>query len=145
MLAKVDAVIKNETRYLALIVLILSALMQAIYLFAGHWNYTVLLGNILGGGAGILNFFLMGVGIQSALDKDQKGAKTTVSFSHTYRTLLLLVILAIAYFVKIFDIVPTVIALFFASFGIYIRYFAMKKNGTLENNVENNVTGGEEE
>ena len=144
-LSKVDTVVANETKYIALVVLVLSALMEAIYLISGHWNYTVLLGNILGGGAGILNFFLMGLGIQNALEKDNtKGAKDTVSLSHTYRNIFLIAILAVAYLVKIFDIIPTVIALFFSSFGVYIKYFIMKKTGA--DTVDTAVNeGGEEE
>ena len=43
MLKKVDPVVMKETRYIAITVLILSALMQAVFLIIGQWNYTVLL------------------------------------------------------------------------------------------------------
>lgn len=143
-MGSVDPVIKKETKFIAYVVLILSALMQAVYLIIGHWNYTVLLGNVLGGGAGILNFFLMGLGLQSALDKeDSKGAKTTVSFSHTYRNLMMLAVLAIAYFVPVFDIIPTIIALFFATLGVYTKVFIIKK--TDSQSSDTTITGRSEE
>ncbi|MCQ2532133.1 MAG: ATP synthase subunit I [Saccharofermentans sp.] len=127
-MAKVDSAIKNETKNIAIVVLILSALMQAVYLFIHHWNYTVLLGNLLGGGAGILNFFLMGISLQKALDKDAKDASATARLSQTYRNFMLLAILAIAYFVPCFDIIPTIISLFFATIGVYSKVFTMKKD-----------------
>ena len=127
LLSKVDNTVKKETRYLATVVLILSMLMQAIYLIIGRWNYTVLLGNLLGGATGILNFFLMCMSLLSAIEKDPKDAKVTARFSQTYRNLMVLGILALAYFVPCFDIIPTIISLFFATIGVYSKLFTMKK------------------
>lgn len=131
---KVDSTIKTETKNIAKVVLILSALLEAVYLIIGQWNYTVLLGNLLGGGAGILNFFLMGLGLQSAIKKDVADAKTTVKFSHTYRFIILGAVMVIGIFVPVFDMVSTIASVFFSSFGIYIRFFLMKKKG-----VQNSV------
>ena len=142
-MAKVDSTIKTETKNLALVVLVLSVLLEGVYLIIGKWNYTVLLGNILGGSAGILNFFLMGLGIQNALNQDQKGARTTVSFSHTYRTLFLLAIMVIGVFVPIFDVWATIISVFFTSFGIYIRTALLKKKGQWQPVQDEEVDGGE--
>ena len=133
---KVDSTIKTETKNIAKVVLILSALLEAVYLIIGQWNYTVLLGNLLGGAAGILNFFLMGLGLQSALKKDVDSAKTTVKFSHTYRYIILGVVMVIGIFVPFFDTISTIASIFFSSFGIYIRFFVMKKNG-VQNPVAN--------
>jgi glucose uptake protein GlcU len=88
----------------------------------------VLLGNLTGGIVGILNFFLMGLGLQSALDKDEKGAKATVSFSHSMRFLLMAGIIVLAIFVEWFQIIPTVLALFFPSIGVYLKTFIINKN-----------------
>ena len=68
----VDATVIKETKYVAIWVLMLSALMQAVFLVIGRWDYTVLLGNLLSGSAVILNFFLMGIGIQRALEKEER-------------------------------------------------------------------------
>lgn len=141
-LSSIDPVIKKETQFISYVVLVLSALLEAVYLIIGHWNYTVLLGNVLGGGAGILNFFLMGMGLQNALNKNSADAKTTVSFSHTYRNIMMLAVLAVAYFAPCFDIIPTIIALFFATIGVYIKVFIMKKTDTAD--ATNEVGGSEE-
>lgn len=135
-LSKVDSTIKAETKNIAIAVLILSALLEAVYLILGLWNYTVLLGNLLGGAAGILNFFLMGLGLQSALKKDAKDAKTTAKFSYTYRYIILGVVIVIGIFVPIFDMVATIASLFFSSLGVYVRFFVTKRN----NNVAPSIT-----
>ena len=128
-MSKIDPTIKKETKNIALTVLILSALMESVYLIIGHWNLYVLFGNLLGGSIGILNFFLMGLGLQSALKKEEKDAKMTVTFSHTMRYLLMAGVIVLAVFVDFFSLVPTVLSLFFPSVGVYLRTFILKKNG----------------
>lgn len=128
-MSKVDAVVLKETKYIALVVLILSALMEAVFLIIGKWDYTVLLGNLLGGGVGILNFFLMGLGLQKALDKGEaKDARATANFSHTMRNFMIIVVLAVGVLLNCFNTVAVIVSLFFSSLGIYIKYFITKKN-----------------
>ena len=103
--------------------------MEAVYLVIGKWGLPVLFGNLLGGTVGILNFFLMGLGLQSALNKDEKGAKATVSFSHTMRFLLIAAVIVVSVLVDSIWIVPTVLSLFFPSVGVYLKSFIIKKNG----------------
>lgn len=78
---KVDGTVRKETIYIAAAVLILSMLMQAVFLIIKRWDYTVLLGNLLGGGVAVLNFFLMGLTVQKATSEDEKRAKTVM---HTF-------------------------------------------------------------
>ena len=54
---KIDATVLKETKYILFWALILSALMQAVFLIIRQWDYTVLLGNLLSGGSAVLNFF----------------------------------------------------------------------------------------
>ena len=83
----IDPIVLKETKYILLWELILSILMQAVFLVIGEWDYTVLLGNILSASAAVLNFFLMGVSIQKALEKDENDAKKTIKLSQSYRFL----------------------------------------------------------
>lgn len=53
---KVDKTVLRETGYIALFVILLSVLMQAVFLIIGKWDYTVLLGNLLSAAA-VGNFF----------------------------------------------------------------------------------------
>ena len=72
---KIDPTIVKETLYISAWVLILSVLMQAVFLIIQKWDYTVLLGNLLTGVVVIINFFLMGLGVQMSLNKEEKEAK----------------------------------------------------------------------
>jgi len=131
-LKQIDPAIKKETVYIALVVLILSALMESVYLIIGRWDLSVLFGNLLGASAGILNFFFMGLGLQNALGKDSKQAKTTVSFSHTMRYLMMAAVIVIAFLVEPIGLIPAIISLVFPTVGIFMRTFMIKKVGKEE-------------
>ena len=64
-----------ETGYIAVWVVIFSTLMQAVFLIARGWNVTVLFGNLLGAAAAVLNFFLMGLTVQSATARGERTRK----------------------------------------------------------------------
>lgn len=89
---KVDRTVRQETGYIAVGTLILSVLMQAVFLLLGKWNYTVLLGNLLGAVGAVMNFFLMGLTVQSAVQKEKKSAQTTMKVSQTLRLFLVFLI-----------------------------------------------------
>ena len=84
---KLEKAVRRETGYIAIWVLILSALMQAVFLIFNKWDYTVLLGNLLSGSVSLLNFLLMGLTIQSATSKDEAQAKQQMRLSQTLRML----------------------------------------------------------
>ena len=66
----IDPVVWKETKYIALWSLVFSAVMQAVFLIIGMWDYTVLLGNLLGYAAIVLNYFGIGLTVQKALTKE---------------------------------------------------------------------------
>ncbi|MBO7310120.1 MAG: hypothetical protein J6U86_01860 [Clostridia bacterium] len=125
---KVDATILKETKYIAIWVLIFSAVMEAVFLLIGKWNYTVLLGNLLSASASVLNFFLMGITIQKALDKDVKEAKTAMKVSQLYRTLLLLAVAIIGAVLPCFNLWAVIIPFLFPRIAIAIRPIIDKKS-----------------
>ena len=123
----IDPTIKKETQYIALATVVLSALLEAVFLIIGKWDLPVLFGNLLGAGVGVLNFFLMGLGLESALKKDEKGAKATVAFSHTMRFFLMALVLVLGVLLDCFNVVSTILSLFFPTVGVYMRSVSMKK------------------
>lgn len=123
----IDPVVKKETKFIALVVLILSALMQSVFLIIGMWDLPVLLGNLLGGLVGVLNFFFMGLGLSSALKKETADAKQTAKFSQTMRNLMIVVTIVIAVFAPFFNLASTAIAIFFPTVGVFVRAYVMKK------------------
>ena len=93
---KIQPAVLSETRYLALFVLALSAVMQAVFLCIGKWDLTVLFGNLLIGFAVVLNFFLMGLFVQKAVLQEEKEAKKTVKLSLMLRNVMMFAFLALA-------------------------------------------------
>ena len=89
-MSRIDPTVKKETGYIAGWVLLLSAVMELVFLLTGHMDYTVPLGNLLGGVAAILNFFLMGWTIQRAVGLDEKAAAAKLKLSQLLRMLMLM-------------------------------------------------------
>lgn len=124
---RIDPTVRRETKYILLWVLVLSALLQAVFLVLRRWDIMVLAGNALSGAAVVLNFFLMGVTVQAALEKDEKEAKTAVKLSQMYRMLFLIVIVALgAAFLNLWAVI---IPLFFPRVAISLRPLFDKKQG----------------
>ncbi len=124
---KIDETVRRETTYVAVGTLILSALMESVFLLTGNWNYTVLLGNLLGGGAAVLNFFLLGLTVQSAVVQDEKAAASKMKASQSLRLLVLFVIAVIGVVLPCFQMWAVLISLFFPRIVIMCRSFALKK------------------
>lgn len=120
LMLKLNDTVKKETVYIATWVLILSAIMESVFLCLDKWDYTVLLGNLLGGLAGVLNFLLLGITVQKAVTKDEKDAKTFMKGSQSLRTFMLFVIAAIGALLNIFNTWSTLIPLLFPRIAIAI-------------------------
>ena len=120
---KIDPTVLKESAYISVWVIILSVLMQGVFLiiWKDSWSLDFLWGNILSAGVGILNFFLMGLSVQKALDKDEKDAKTAMRLSQVYRTLLLFVALVVGIVLPVFNNWAVVIPIFFPRIAIMFR------------------------
>ncbi len=126
---KINETVKKETLYIALSVFILSVFMQAVFLIIKKWDYTVLLGNALGYIGTVLNFFLMALTVQSAVEKEEKEAKNALKVSQALRLLMLFVILVICFAFKCFNIIAVILPLFFTRIAIFLRSAIVKKKG----------------
>ncbi len=123
----IDPVVKKETIYIALFSFILSVLLQAIFLIIGKWNYTILLGNILGYIAAVGNFLIMGFSVQKAIQMDEKDAKAKMKVSQSFRMLFLFIIAIIGYAAPIFNTIAVVIPFLFPRVAIALRPLFNKK------------------
>ena len=124
---KVDQTVLKETKYIASFVLIFSVLTQAIFLIIGEWDYTVLLGNILSGIVAILNFFLMGITVQSAVNKEDREARSNMKMSQTLRTFMLFAAAALGVLLPCFHTVTSLIPLFFPRIAIALKPLFLRK------------------
>lgn len=124
---KIDSTVLKETKYVALVTIILSVLMQAVFLIIGKWNYTVLLGNLLGGVTSVGNFLLMGLTVQTALGLDEKDARARMKLSQTLRNLLLFAVAIIGHLAPIFNLLAVVITYIFPRVAVAFRAISIKK------------------
>lgn len=120
-MGNIDPTVIKETKYIAAWVLILSALLQAVFLIIGKWDYTVLLGNCLSAVLMIVNFFLMGLTVQRSLNKEEKEAKTAIKLSQMYRNLLVLGVLIVGVVLPCFSTWTVLIPVVFPRIAIAVR------------------------
>ena len=57
---KIEPAVKHESRDIAIGVTVMSVIMVIFFAVIGKFDYTVLLGTLLGGGFAILEFFQIG-------------------------------------------------------------------------------------
>lgn len=126
MFKKVDPTVKKETRFIALVVLILLALMEAVFLVIGQWDITVLLGGLYGAAVAVGNFFLMGLTVQHCLTLEADEAKKRMKLSQQGRLLMLLVLCIIGAALKCFNTIAVLIPQFFPRIGVTIRGLTIK-------------------
>lgn len=128
-MSRIDPTVKKETGYIAGWVLLLSAVMELVFLLTGHMDYTVPLGNLLGGAAAILNFLLMGWTIQLAVGLDEKTASAKLKLSQTLRMVMLVALCCLGIALDCFQTVAVIVPLFFPRIALAFRPLFDKKNG----------------
>jgi hypothetical protein len=132
---KIHAVVLKETKYIAVWTLIFSVLLQSVFLIVGSflpdvsWDYTVLLGNLLGATAALANFFLMAQGVVKAMEKDPKDAKQAMKLSSSMRFLALFIVILIGALLPVFNTWAVAIPLLFPRLAIAVRPLWDKKIG----------------
>ena len=124
---KIDQTIVKETLYIACWTVILSLVMQSVFLLINKWDYTVILGNLLSIVAGVGNFFLLGLTVQNAVTKEQDEAKKLMKLSQMGRMFLLFIICIIGAVVPCFNIFAVLIPLLFPRIAIMLRAFSSNK------------------
>ena len=136
---KIEPAIIKETLYILVCVVILSALMESVFLIIRRWDYTVLLGNLLTGFAVTLNFFLMGLGVQKSLEKEEKEAKKVIRLSQIYRYLILIVFLVIGVVFSCFNNWAVFIPVIFPRIAVAIRPLINKIRDKKQESVSQEV------
>ncbi|MBQ9510936.1 MAG: hypothetical protein IJR55_04525 [Clostridia bacterium] len=70
---KIDQTVKRETFHIICGALIMSILEQSVFLIIKKWDFTVLLGNLLMAVIFVLDFFFLGITLQSVVKKQDSG------------------------------------------------------------------------
>lgn len=125
---KADSTVKKETKYIAYFCIILSVLMQAVFLALKRWDYTVLLGNLLSLTAAVANFYFMGISVQKALDKEPSEARKIMKASQSMRNFGMFVAVMIGVVLPYFNTVTTIVPVFFPRVAVSFRPLLKEKD-----------------
>lgn len=136
---KIDPTVVAETRYISAFVVVLSLLMEAVFLIIGKWDITVLFGNLLSAFVSILNFFLLGITVTRAMDKDEKDMPAYMKLSKTYRFFMIILVAGIGLYFKCFNDVAVILPLFFPNAAILVRGYALNKKSAAEGGEQDAV------
>lgn len=105
---KLDPAIRRETRRVACGIAIADILMFAVFFLLKKFNYTVALGALLGSGVAVLNFFLLGITVQKAADKDD-GQKKLVQSSYSLRMMMMCLTIILGAVLPVFHTVAVIV------------------------------------
>ena len=126
-MSKIDKVVLRETAYIAIWTLIFSALLQSTFLMLGKWSVPVLLGNVYGAAAAVLNFFAMGLSVQKALTKEQKDVQAYIKATGTLRLFALFAVTVVGVLLFRTAVLAVAIPLLFPRAAIMLRPFFGKR------------------
>ena len=124
---KPNKTVRKETGILLLGTLILCIVLCGGFALAKKFDYTVVTGAALGGLASVLNFFLMALTVQSAVDKEPDEAKKKIQLSYTVRMFALVVVLGVGVYLPYFHWLAVLASALFPRVTILFRSIALKK------------------
>ena len=127
---KMDPAVKKETGYIVFWVILLSILMEAVFLIIRRWNLSVLFGNLGGAAAAVGSFFLLAVTVSRAVSSGKpEEAARRVKASAGLRLIGMGGLCALLIGVFHTNIYATVIPLLFPRIGLMFRPMADRKRG----------------
>lgn len=124
--------IKREISFITAWIVIFSAVMQGVFLilhFFGivKWDYTAVLGNLLGAVFSVLNFVFLGFTVESAVNKEEKQAQTSIRISRMLRNLMIGAVIIAGIYIPIFNVWAVALPFFFPKIGIILRSKFLEK------------------
>ena len=133
-----DPAVKKETGYIALWVVLLSLIMEAVFLIIGKWDLSVLFGNLGGAAVAVGSFFLLAVTVSKAVASGKpEQASQRVKASAGLRLIGAGGICALLIGVAHTNVYATVIPLLFPRVGLMFRPLIDRKRGnTNPDNME---------
>ena len=126
-----DPAVKKETGYITVWVLLLSLLMEAVFLIIRQWDLSVLFGNMGGAVLAVGNFFLLAYTVSRAVDKGKpEEAAQRVKATATLRLIGVGALSALLIGVFKTNVFATLIPLLFPRVAIAFRPILDRKRGT---------------
>jgi len=125
--------VKRETMHIAIGEMLLVGVMIVVFAIVGEFDWTVLVGGVVGGVLTILNFYIMALNAVAASDtavkNDVTGGKSLMHFSYIARYAVIFLVLCVLAITKIGNPIACALPLVFIQPVIYIREFFKKKVG----------------
>lgn len=128
-MSRIDPVVRKETGYVALWVAVAILPVQVVFRLLGHWDYTVLLGSLLGSVTAVGNFLLLGLMVQKAVTQEEKDAKNTVRLSQSGRLMMQGLMLVLAAVLPCFNLWSAAIPLLVPRIAVGFRGKQADKDG----------------
>ena len=135
-MTKLDPTVRKETGYIAVWVVALSFLMEAVFLLLGKWDMSVLIGNLIGAAAAVGNYLLLGITVTKAASGPKEKIALKVRSSMTARLLGQAAVCAIAVGLLHTNVYATVIPLLFPRVGIAFRPMIDRMRGKTAGSAE---------
>ena len=123
-----DPAVRKETGYIALWTVLLSVIMEGVFLVLNQWNLKVLLGNLGGAATAVGSFFLLAVTVSRAVSSGKpEEAARRVKASAGLRLIAMGGVCALFIGVLGTNVYATVIPLLFPRVGLFFRPLADRK------------------
>lgn len=127
---KQDPGILRELRKIAIGTAVLFGCMMAVYAAVGRFSLAVLIGGLLGSVYAVLNLYMLGRGVQKAVNSgDEQMARAGLRASYSMRMVGMLVVAVLAFALPFAEGVPCLIALLFPRITIFVLQMAGKRAG----------------
>ena len=136
-MSKMDPAVKKETGYIVFWVILLSILMEAVFLIIRQWDLSVLFGNLGGAAAAVGSFFVLAVTVSKAVSSGKpEEAARRVKASAGLRLIGMGGLCALLIGVFHTNVYATVIPLLFPRIGLMFRPMADQRRGRTVQDTE---------
>ena len=132
-----DPAMKKETGYIVLWVVLLSLIMEAVFLIIGKWDLSVLFGNLGGAAVAAGSFFLLAVTVSRAVASGKpEQASQRVKASAGLRLIGSGAVVALLIGVAGTNVFATLIPLLFPRIGLFFRPAIDRRRGVTPPDTE---------
>ena len=136
-----DPAVRKETGYIAVWVILLSLVMEAVFLLLRKWDLSVLFGNLGGAAVAIGNFFLMALIATRAMNRAVENGKPEEAAARVKATAMVRLlgsVLLCVLFIAVFktNVYTTLIPMLFPRIGIMFWPKFSQNRGTEQPGTE---------
>ena len=137
---RINDTVRKETAFVIGFSFVLCVVMQSVYLIVGAFSVRSLIATFISLAIGSLNFFLMGLSLQRALEDTAENAQRRMKASQSLRTLMMLALVVVSIILLGYElpvVLALVIPLLFPRVAVTVRLLrTSKKDQDQEGNAD---------